>query len=99
MTVPDQLRPFSNNARTSSDGGAPAKTARAPLLDWTHINHLRVTIGSARFDGLLDLLEKELVERPATIRQAVLEGDLTLALHESHSLSLLAATQGLAIAS
>lgn len=86
MAVPVQLRPFSNNARTSSDGGAPAKTAHAPLLDWTHINQLCVTIGSARFDGLLDLLEKELVERPATIRRAVLEGDLTLARHESHSL-------------
>ena len=85
MAVPIQPRPIGNTARTSADGGTPAKTAHAPLLDQTHINQLCVAIGSARFDGLLDLLEKELAERPATIRRAVLAGDFTLARHESHS--------------
>lgn len=86
MAIPVQLGPIDNIARTSADGGTSAKTADAPLLDQTHINQLSVAIGSARFDGLLDLLQKELVERPATIRRAVQAGDFTLARHESHSL-------------
>ena len=45
-----------------------------------------VAIGSARFDGLLDLLAKELVERPATIRRAIAAGDFNSARQESHSL-------------
>jgi len=61
------------------------RPADAPLLDQAHINQLCVAIGSARFDGLLDLLAKELVERPATIRRAILDGDFTRARHESHS--------------
>ena len=63
-----------------------ARPVDPPLLDQTHNNQLCVAIGSARFDGLLDLLAKELIERPATIRRAVLDGDVTLARHESHSL-------------
>ena len=42
-------------------------------------------IGRPRFDDLLNLLAKELAERPATIRRAVLAGDVTRARHESHS--------------
>ena len=66
---------------------AAARIANAPLLDQIHINQLCVAIGTERFDVLLDLLATELIERPATIRRAILAGDFTLARHESHSLN------------
>ena len=62
------------------------KKATVPLLDQVHINQLCAAIGSTRFGVLLDLLATELVERPATIRRAIVAGDFTLARHESHSL-------------
>lgn len=86
MAFSVQSCPIGNIAQTSTNDGTQAKTVPAPLLDQTHINQICVAIGSARFDGLLDLLEKELVERQATIRRAVQAGDFKLARHESHSL-------------
>jgi HPt (histidine-containing phosphotransfer) domain-containing protein len=60
-------------------------SARTPLLDQPHIDQICAAIGSSRFDGLLRLLAKELVDRPAQIRRAVLAGDVSRARHESHS--------------
>lgn len=62
-----------------------AKIEHSPLLDQTHINQICAVIGRPRFDGLLELLVKELAERPARIRRAVLAGDVSRARHESHS--------------
>lgn len=70
----------------STKSGAGTEAVCVPLLDQVHINQLCIAIGSERFDGLLDLLAKELVERPATIRRAIAAGDFTSARHESHSL-------------
>ncbi len=85
MIIPIPL-PIRKPCRASTIDGAVAKTPFVPLLDQIHINQLCVAIGSARFHVLLDLLATELIERPATIRRAILAGDFTLARHESHSL-------------
>jgi len=86
MTVPIQSSTVRKPSRGSIKGSAAAKTTSVPLLDQIHINQLCVAIGSVRFNVLLDLLATELIERPATIRRAILAGDFTLARHESHSL-------------
>ena len=56
-----------------------------PLLDAAHINQLCAVLGSSRVENLLALLSRELADRPAMIRRAVLAGDLSRARHESHS--------------
>jgi HPt (histidine-containing phosphotransfer) domain-containing protein len=86
MIVPIPSSTVRKPTRASTKSGAPAKTAYVPLLDQIHINQLCVAIGSVRFNILLGMLATELVERPATIRRAILAGDFTLARHESHSL-------------
>lgn len=57
-----------------------------PLIDTTNINQLCAAIGSTNFDGLLDLLEVELAERPATIRVAVVARDTARARREARRL-------------
>jgi HPt (histidine-containing phosphotransfer) domain-containing protein len=64
---------------------SPAVGDDVPLLDQTHINQLCAVLGPTRLDGLFDLLVKELADRPALIRSAVLAGDVNRARHESHS--------------
>lgn len=56
-----------------------------PLLDKVHINQLCSLLGPTRVESLLHLLSKELSDRPALIRRAVLAGDVSRARHESHS--------------
>lgn len=56
-----------------------------PLLDKVHINQLCSLLGPTRVESLLHLLSKELSDRPAIIRRAVLAGDVSRARHESHS--------------
>lgn len=85
MTNPIALPVKQMPARASAKNRVVAM-AVVPLLDQIHINQLCVAIGSARFNVLLNLLASELVERPATIRRAILAGDFKLARHESHSL-------------
>lgn len=70
---------------TEMDVAAPRK-GEVPLLDTTNINQLCAAIGSTSFDGLLDLLQVEMAERPAAIRIAVIAGDDALARQEAHSL-------------
>jgi HPt (histidine-containing phosphotransfer) domain-containing protein len=87
MTIPVRLSIIRKRPRAATKGGVVSKRAPlAPLLDQIHINQLCVAIGSVRFGFLLDLLATELVERPATIRRAILAGDFARARHESHSL-------------
>ena len=85
MTV--MVRTIRPRARkTSLAAAAPSAAEDAiPLLDATHINQLCAVLGPTRLDGLFDLLVKELADRPALIRRAVLAGDVTRARHESHS--------------
>ena len=72
--------------RWPTSGIAAAGASNVPVLDRAHIHQICAAIGRLRFDGLLKLLANELVDRPATIRQAVLAGDVSRARHESHSL-------------
>ena len=64
---------------------APAVPGNPPLLDKAHINQLCVVLGLTRVEALFELLSRELADRPAVIRKAVLAGDLNRARHESHS--------------
>lgn len=67
--------------------GLPVAVPRdaVPLLDKVHINQLCSLLGPTRVESLLHLLSKELSDRPALIRRAVLAGDVSRARHESHS--------------
>ncbi|MEO7634433.1 MAG: ATP-binding protein, partial [Sphingomicrobium sp.] len=72
----------------------PLETSDAPLLDTTNINLLCAAIGPTNFDGLLDLLEVELAERPAMIRSAIAVSDTLRARTEAHSLKGAASSVG-----
>lgn len=63
----------------------PVPDDKLPLLDKVHINQLCAVLGSTRVEGLLNILSKELADRPTVIRDAVLAGDVSRARHESHS--------------
>lgn len=73
--------------RVKRPAGLPILVPRdpVPLLDKVHINQLCGLLGPTRVEALLNLLSKELSDRPALIRRAVLAGDVSRARHESHS--------------
>lgn len=73
--------------RVKRPAGLPILVPRdaVPLLDKVHINQLCSLLGPTRVEALLHLLSKELSDRPAIIRRAVLAGDVSRARHESHS--------------
>ena len=81
-----RLAAIGNGTAAAADASPPDATAEVPLFDYIHINQISVAIGATRFEGLLALLAKELVERPAIIRRAVLAGDIARARNEAHSL-------------
>ena len=81
-----RLAAIGGEAKAMARADAPETTSEAALLDKTHINQLCAAIGPARFDQLVTLLAKELVDRPTIIRRAVLAGDFARARSESHSL-------------
>ena len=81
-----RLAAIGNGTTAAADASPPDAAAEVPLFDRVHINQISVAIGATRFEGLLALLAKELVERPAIIRRAVLAGDIARARNEAHSL-------------
>ena len=85
MTVPMERLGREATAGHPSLVPSAAPEDTLPPLDKAHIDQLRAAIGATRVEGLLGLLAKELAERPALIRNAVVCGDVARARHESHS--------------
>ncbi|WP_310468163.1 ATP-binding protein [Sphingomonas sp.] len=90
-------------ARLSAIAQQPARFAVPPddamppaasPLDPRRLEELRGVLGPRRVEALLKLLERELVDRTATIRRLAAKPDLTPLRHEAHSLKGAALSMG-----
>ena len=73
-------------ARLAAIAALPTADSSQAVFDDDHLGQLRAALGPKRLRSLLDLLRKEVIERPALIRGHLAAGRLCPATDEAHSL-------------